>query len=605
MLSSSGSSEEKIEIIVGHSNVIEKALECISNSTEKIDNCFDSSEPSTIVSMQNILQASIDFIKRGGRIRMITEITRNNLSYCKELMKYTEMRHLDGIKVNFAVSEREYLSYIIPEDTSKHITHAIYNNIKNYVREQQFLFDTLWNKATPANQKIIEIEEGIEPEVIETIKDPTEIMNLCVKLVKSAKKEILAIFPTTINFLNQRQSNIARSLLDGINEYKQQNNNNIQVKILTPYNQAIKEIIQESNRNKLHQQQQQHSEYSNKVTTQEQLDLKQPIITTRYIEPHLQTKVLLLVVDKQYSLAVELKEEDDKKNSDTRLTSSSNNSNATTTNTGLSTYSNSKPTVLSFVSIFEALWNQVELDEKLKESYKLLELANEQLKLNDLMQKEFIGIAAHELKNPTQPIMGLSEVMRIRVTNEEQRRLIDIIIRNANRLQHLAEELLDVSKIESGIPLRLFKSEFKIYDLIESIIEDVKSKGQTPDIQINISHDFDKDSVIYADRDRIAQVIINLLNNAIKFVGKNNSIHISLARKDEDMVIISIKDTGTGIDPEVLPRLFSKFVSKSKKGTGFGLYLSKAIIEAHGGRIWAENNTDGKGATFSFRLPSK
>ncbi len=345
------------------------------------------------------------------------------------------------------------------------------------------------------------------------------------------------------------------------------------------------------------QQQQDPPQDSNNPIDQKQLDSNQSRVEIRYIEPHLQTKVLLLVIDKQYSLIVELKDSAYTKEPFSFYDS-----------LGLATYSNSKATVLSYTSIFEALWNQVDLDEKLKESHRLLKLANEQLKLDGILQKEFIGIAAHELKNPIQPIMGLSEVMRSRITNEEQRQLLDIIIRNANRLQHLAEGLLDVSRIESGMPLRLSKSNFNLYHLIKTVIEDTitKNNNQSHHPQIILSSNLNRDFVMHADRDRISQVIINLLNNAIKFNAEGQLITISLAEKDNynnKEIIISIKDTGTGIDREILPRLFLKFASKSEKGVGLGLYLSKAIVEAHGGKIWAENNKDGKGATFAFNLP--
>ena len=116
--------------------------------------------------------------------------------------------------------------------------------------------------------------------------------------------------------------------------------------------------------------------------------------------------------------------------------------------------------------------------------------------------------------------------------------------------------------------------------------------------------------VIEADKHRIIQVISNLLNNSFKFT--HEGIILVTTRKDNtnsgNQLIVSVKDTGTGIDPEILPRLFTKFATKSNRGEGtglglYGLYISKNIIEAHGGRLWAENNKDSKGATFSFSLP--
>jgi signal transduction histidine kinase len=108
--------------------------------------------------------------------------------------------------------------------------------------------------------------------------------------------------------------------------------------------------------------------------------------------------------------------------------------------------------------------------------------------------------------------------------------------------------------------------------------------------------------IVEADKDRISQVISNLLANAVKFT--NEGVIRIAAEKNNGEILVSIKDTGTGVDPEILPRLFTKFVTKPETGgTGLGLFISKSIVEAHGGRIWAENNTDGKGATFYFSLP--
>ena len=185
--------------------------------------------------------------------------------------------------------------------------------------------------------------------------------------------------------------------------------------------------------------------------------------------------------------------------------------------------------------------------------------------------------------------------------DEQKRRLVDIISRNAKRLQSLTEDILDVTRIESH-SLRLKKKEFNLKDVIVNCINDLtlnRQNNKQPD-DVKISYE-PRDIFVQADKGRISQVISNLLSNAIKFT-KDGSISIISEEKD-DQAIVRIKDTGTGIDSELFPRLFSKFASRSFSGTGLGLFIAKSIVEAHGGRIWAENNTDGKGATFSFALP--
>jgi signal transduction histidine kinase len=252
------------------------------------------------------------------------------------------------------------------------------------------------------------------------------------------------------------------------------------------------------------------------------------------------------------------------------------------------------------------------LNRLVKERTRELEIANEQLKNQEKMQKEFINIAAHELRTPVQPILGLSEVLLSEEENEGKRRLIDVISRNAKRLERLTQDILDVTRIESQL-LRLNKEKFNLNSVVLSIMEEYKNKigeNDRGDIKLfyNPIEGNNNNIIVDADRGRITQVVSNLLDNAIKFT-EEGTIMVSTEVKNggnnnNNIAVVSVKDTGSGIDPEIMARLFTKFSSKSWKGTGLGLFISKSIIEAHGGKIWAENNIDGKGATFSFSLPS-
>ena len=244
-----------------------------------------------------------------------------------------------------------------------------------------------------------------------------------------------------------------------------------------------------------------------------------------------------------------------------------------------------------------------ESNKQLVLANKKLESANEQLKVHDNMQNEFINIAAHELRTPIQPIILLSEALKSTIKDNEQISLINVISRNAKRLRRLTEDILDVTRIESK-SLKLHMEQFNLNDVIVNTINDIKINryfNNKNDIKILYEC---KDIFVKADKERLSQVIFNLLSNAIKFTnGEGGNISIITEKKD-NQTIVSIKDRGTGIDSEILPRLFSKFATKSFEGTGLGLFISKNIIESHGGRIWAENNADGTGATFSFSLPA-
>jgi signal transduction histidine kinase len=257
--------------------------------------------------------------------------------------------------------------------------------------------------------------------------------------------------------------------------------------------------------------------------------------------------------------------------------------------------------------LFLIKWNNI-LDRRVKRRTKELEKSNEQLEAHDKMQKEFINIAAHELRTPIQPILSSSEVLLSKIKDSRHRELLNIVSRNANRLRRLTEDILDVSRIESH-SLSLHKEQFNINDVIEDVVQGYRNQIQ---VQNKVGSDTEilftpKDGIIMveADKGRLAQVIFNLLDNSLKFTkptrGKGK-IHI-ISEKKDSQVTVSIMDTGTGIDPEIFPKLFSRFASKSFSGTGLGLFISKSIIEEHGGKVWAQNNPNGGGATFSFTFP--
>jgi two-component system sensor histidine kinase VicK len=215
------------------------------------------------------------------------------------------------------------------------------------------------------------------------------------------------------------------------------------------------------------------------------------------------------------------------------------------------------------------------------------------------MQKEFINIASHEMKTPTQAIMGFSEMLEQYPDRRDE--MTEAIKRNAKRLHKLTNDILDVSRIESQ-NLRLNKEKVNINEKISNVVNDIKNQIRNPD-KLQIVFLKPKEPLyVEADKIRLYQVIAKLLSNAIKFT-KEGTISIKAQLKDNNEIAIIVKDPGAGIDNDVMPRLFTKFVTRSDVGTGLGLYISKNIIEAHGGRMWAENNPDRKGATFSFSLP--
>lgn len=249
-------------------------------------------------------------------------------------------------------------------------------------------------------------------------------------------------------------------------------------------------------------------------------------------------------------------------------------------------------------------WNK-NLEKTIAQRTAELREANEQLMVHDKLQKEFINIAAHELRTPIQPILGMSEMLESEFG--DKRDDIKMISRNARRLERLTQDILDVSKIESG-SFTLNSHAIDLDEVISSVITDYRNDprlttatgGSSGKGDVKIRYE-PKKVMVQADRDRIQQVISNLVSNALKFTHEGE-ITIKTEVKD-GIAKVTVQDTGSGIDPEIKPRLFQKFASKSEKGTGLGLYISDSIIRAHGGRMSAENNTNGTGSAFSFTLP--
>ena len=261
----------------------------------------------------------------------------------------------------------------------------------------------------------------------------------------------------------------------------------------------------------------------------------------------------------------------------------------------------------SFNSMIETIKSDIQKQTELASQLKFL---NAQLKNANKAKDDFINTAAHELRSPIQSIIVSSGLLIEKVKDFDQRKLFDIVYRNSKKLKILIQNLLDVPKIESN-SLKLYKEKFYLNEFLLDIIKDYENTySYFHDYKFHLKSSENNDFLIYADKNRITQVIYNLIDNSIKFITEGGIISIISEKKkidshdyNKEIALIAIKDSGVGIDPEVLPKIFTKFASRSSQGTGLGLYISKNIVEAHGGKIWAENNKDEKGAIFYFSLP--
>ena len=517
-------------------------------------------------------------IGEGKGIKWAINIEKESVELVKIFLDLgMQIKHVKNLPpINFTVGDKEVNATIEKMEGGKMIQSLITSNEPTYVTHFYSIFEQLWNTGIDATDRIRNIEEGRADETnIEIIPNPKKGIDNAWKILKSAKKEILVVCSTPNAFRRQLQMGAFQLLNEIIG------NNNAKVRVLIPADGEAKLAIKE-------------------------FAISYPRIDIRSLEEALQTCITIVMVDRKECVIVESKDDTKESSYDAA---------------GISTYSNSKTIVSSYVSIFESLWNQTELHEQLKKSneqltnlYKQVIATNERMKFNSNMQNEFINIAAHELRAPIQPILGLAQVLRDEKRQRDNREeknvenkddLLSIIIRNAKRLKRLTENILDITKIENN-SMELNKEEFIISTIVlESFTDSANqlSREQKESVKLTLALD-EGDVLVLADKHRINQVISNLLNNAIKFTKQG---HITISTEKEKKygkeVIVKVKDSGFGIDPDIMPRLFTKFATKSYTGTGLGLFICKSIIEAHGGRMWAENNRDGRGATFSFSLP--
>ena len=573
----------KTIVLTDPKDITSSVAALFSNVKERIDCCADDNAPISHIMLEPVRDGYIHLKNRGIKVRFITEITKENLYYSKELMKIVELRHLDGIKGNFGISDGvEYRA----NPTSKQKgtpSEYIISTMKSFVEQQQYFFDMLWSKAIPAKQRIKEIEEGHREEFFEVIDNSERAAEVYINLAKATKNNALLLLPSSNALVTEHKLGVLEYLIE-----TSKNKDVRDIRIICSIDDSNAQIIRW-----LHEEAPNIKILNNRI--------------------NLATKVFIV-------------------NDDTLFRADLRDPEADTFSKafGFAIYSNSKPTVGAFKSFFELVWHSYETNEKLQQA--------------DKVQREFINIAAHELRTPIVPILNLSELLYSKIKGqqyeqeqeqEQYKEMLQIILRNANRLHQLTEDILDVTRIESHT-LKLRKEIFNLNDVILNVVEDYRKQiangannnggGNVKVMYEAVNSSTGGGSIfVEADRRRLTQVISNLLNNAIKFTEEGNvtvsSGIIKRTKEDksdqEEEVVIAVKDTGTGIDSELMPRLFTKFATKSYHGTGLGLFISKSIVEAHGGKMWAHNNNKNdnenknndsnkrkhNGATLYFTLP--
>jgi signal transduction histidine kinase len=558
----------QITLLKGYEDIVRKEQEILESSKELVA-CLNYSGVrlaynSNFEVYQKIMQEKFMNGEHKG-IRFVTKVDKESAKMIKRFLDVgVQVRHVDNLPpIDFAVSDKEIVAKVHKVERELNYEKADFGNreisqdVKNvlvsteqaYIDYFLYTFSDLWNNGTNAEERIAFLEQGLEPEFIDVLNDGRKTSRILLELVSSIKQEAQILIPNERTLSNLERIGAVDHIINGALF------NNAIIRMICPNiedeSSIIKRILE-----------------------------KAPEI--EIVKGNSSTSVMF-IVDNSKFLRAELV------NTNTENFADS---------VGFTVYSNTRQSVDSFKTFFDLLWKEHVLNEELKNA--------------DKVQKEFINIAAHELRTPIQPILGLSHVMYSEVQDPKQRQLLEVVVRNANRLKRLTDNILDVTRIESK-KLRLSKEEIDLSQVAQSVIDEYNKIIQNKGILgINIVYvgEFENSEPgrmnVKCDLNRITEVISNLIDNSLKYT-REGTINVKAQRLNEEM-IVSVSDTGTGIDPLIFPKLFTKFTSTSgldygDGGTGLGLYISKSIIEAHNGRIWAENNSGGIGATFSFSLP--
>jgi two-component system, OmpR family, sensor histidine kinase VicK len=392
------------------------------------------------------------------------------------------------------------------------------------------VFESFWNRAVPAKTRIAEIEEGRGSQITEVIENPERSLAMAAELMEDSKEEVLVILST--------QNAFRRAVhIEGIDLYRKVISNGARLRMLVPDDERIQQSV------------------SDILAQVQQVEFS-------YIDKSLQTGMALLLVDRTELMVWEMKD-DTKENPYEAM--------------GRATYSNSTSLVLSLYQIYGIMWKQTELYENIK--------------MHNRMQNEFVNIAAHEIRTPVQPILGMADLIeaqfnggdKVEITKDD----MALIICNARRLERLTSDILEITRIESG-SVKLRKEALDMNTKVENVVRDAKNTiltNKSSAVQL-VVETAPYQLLVEADKSRMYEVVSNLLSNAVKCT-EAGRIVIRAEKKDHDgrqYALVTVSDTGTGIDREIMPRLFNKFASKSEHGTGLGLFIS----EHHRG-AWRQN----------------
>ncbi len=527
-------------LMMGKSDIL-RSLRSILEPSDELVGCF------TVGSIETILNAIPDalegVVKRKknekGGIRWVTSLEEKDAPIVERCLAMgIAVRHTNRLPpVSFGCSKDALVASIQQEGQALSMRNVLTSNEPAYVNHFRLVFDEVWKNGVDAGKRLDELKQGLERSSVDIIQNARESMKMAWQLARSAK-EVLMLFSTPQAFERQIQA-------DGAEEMKEVlTNAQIKVKLLIPEDERIAEVI-DSVKGSL------------------------PNVEFRFMNKSLRTKISILIIDRSRTMVFETKDD-----SAEDLYES----------LGITAFTESKSLGESFATIFDGIWKQTELYE--------------QLEIHDKMQRDFVNIAAHELRTPVQAIINYAELAKSYEDNREE--YYDKLLRSVFRLHKLTEDILDAARIESKT-LRLNKEVFLLNEVLRSTVDEQRRAASKKGLKLHLEQP--EPVYVFGDKTRIGQVLANLLINAVKFTEKGSvSVYARLDKKP-GKVVVKVSDTGIGIDKSIVPLLFARFIAKSESGTGLGLFISKSIVEAHGGKIWVESSEPGKGSTFTFELP--
>jgi len=532
---------------------MDRATSIFSNAKNGLDimaETMTAPEPDQSRDAKNAAEAYFDVKKRGGCLRILTKIDEKNIAYCKELMKNIELRHLDDVKGNFAMSESEYMSS--PTSTTFQLNAmvtVIYSNANPLVEQNRKVFETFWSVATPAEERIKEIENGVVQPKIEIIRDPQQIQRMYVDLVKQAKHEILVILPTANAFHRDERIGVIEALQAAASGRR------VEVSIIAP-DSLVQVTLQALNR-----------KIESKVG-------RNPINHRRILEATTPITVVVLVVDKDASLVIEQKD-DSQPDFDKAI--------------GVATYSTRNSMVLANVRFFERMWEDVELRER---EEVVLEREKRARKAAELLQ----DILAHDIRNYNQIVVTSAEILKADLTSTESQSLVDAILKATKGSSDLIERAKKLGRIISQADMELHPVDLED-SLQTSVALIIKSHPQR---SINLSASVKSGARVLADN-LLEEAFTNILSNSVNYTETDEvpvevqveEIEAMLEGKRAPCWKITFTDRGKGIPDKMKDKIFTRYLNTAT-GAGLGLSIVYAlVVERYSGKVAITDRVEG------------